>query len=113
MAAAFARQIGGAEVEAISGGTQPAKKVHPEVVEVMREKGIDLSKAKPQKITNALLKGAEAIITMGCGASDFCPVFLLRKVVEWHLDDPQGQSIEKVRVIRDEIEHRVRELLNQ
>jgi arsenate reductase len=113
MAAAFTKQIGGAEVEAISGGTQPAKKVHPEVVEVMREKGIDLSRAKPQKITNALLKGAEVIVTMGCGASDFCPVFLLKKVVEWHLDDPYGQPLEKVRLIRDEIERRVRELLNQ
>jgi len=111
MAAAFAKQIGGAEVEVVSGGTQPAKKVHPEVVEVMREKGIDLSRVKPQKITNALLKGAEVIITMGCGASDFCPVYLLRTVEDWHLEDPSGQPIEKIRAIRDEIEQRVRDLL--
>ncbi len=111
MAAAFAKQIGGPDVEVISGGTKPARQVHPEVVEVMREKGFDLSHVKPQKITNALLKGAEMIITMGCGASDFCPVFLLKKVVDWHLDDPHGQSLDNVRAIRDEIERRVRDLL--
>ncbi len=111
MAAAFARQIGGEGIEIVSGGTEPAKHVHPEVVEVMREKGIDLSHVRPQKITNALLKGADAIITMGCGASDFCPVFLLKKVVDWHLDDPHGQPLDKVRAIRDEIERRVRALL--
>jgi arsenate reductase len=113
MAAAFARQIGGTEVEVVSGGTNPAKNVNPDVVKVMQEKGIDLSHVKPQKITNALLKGADAIITMGCSASDFCPVFLLRKVEDWHLEDPHGQPLEKVRLIRDEIERRVRELLNQ
>lgn len=111
MAAAFARQIGGENVEIVSAGTQPAKQIHSEVVEVMLEKGIDLSGEKPQKISNSLLKGADAIITMGCGASDFCPVFLLKKVVDWHLEDPHGQPIEKVREIRDEIELRVRELL--
>ncbi len=113
MAAAFAKQIGGPNVEVISGGTKPARQVHPEVVEVMREKGIDLSQIKPQKITNALLKGSDAIITMGCGASDFCPVFLLIKVEDWHLDDPHGQPLDKVRAIRDEIERRVRELLTK
>ncbi len=113
MAAAFARQIGGTEVEVVSGGTNPAKNVNPDVVKVMQEKGIDLSHMKPQKITNALLKGADAVITMGCSASDFCPVFLLRKVEDWHLEDPHGQPLEKVRLIRDEIERRVRELLNQ
>ncbi len=113
MAAAFAKQIGGEEVEIISGGTKPAKKVHPEVIEVMLEKGFDLSKVTPQKITNALLKGADAIITMGCSASDFCPVFLLKKVEDWHLDDPHGQPLDKVRAIRDEIERRVRELLGK
>ncbi len=111
MAAAFAKQLGGPEVEVISGGTKPARRVHPEVIKVMREKGIDLSHTKPQKITNTLLKGADAIVTMGCGASDFCPVFLLKKVVDWHLDDPHGQPLDKVRAIRDEIERRVRELL--
>ena len=113
MAAAFARQIGGPEVEALSAGTKPAKNVHPEVIQVMLEKGIDLSNVKPQKITSAILKGAHAIITMGCGASDFCPVFLLKKVVEWHIEDPHGQPLEKVRSIRDEIERRVQDLLRQ
>ncbi len=111
MAAAFAKEIGGPEVEIISGGTQPAKIINPDVIKVMKEKGIDLTNAKPQKITNSHLKNAEAIITMGCGASEFCPVFLLKKVKDWHLEDPNGQPIEKVRLIRDEIERRVRDLL--
>jgi len=113
MAAAFARQYGGDEIEVVSAGTKPAKKVHPEVVNVMKEKGIDLVGVKPQLVTNALLKGATVIVTMGCGADDFCPVYLLRTVEDWHLEDPHGQPLDKVREIRDEIERRVQELLSR
>jgi arsenate reductase len=99
------------DVHAISAGTSPADRVHPEVVEVMREVGIDLSSAKPQKLTLELAQGADLLVTMGCG--DQCPYVPGLKVEDWPLEDPKGQPIERVREIRDEIQRRVAELLNE
>lgn len=96
-------------VTGISAGTHPAEHVHPIVVEAMREVGIDLSSAKPQKLTLELAQGAEMLITMGCG--DQCPYVHGLRRNDWPLPDPKGRSIEEVRAVRDEIRKRVSELL--
>ena len=95
---------------AISAGTQPVSHVHPEVVEVMREIGIDLSTAKPQRLTDDLARSASVLITMGCGEA--CPFVPSLRTVDWVLPDPKDRSLNDVRVIRDEIHERVRALLH-
>ena len=107
MAAAFAARHAG--VRAISAGTEPAERVHPEVIDVMREIGIDLSQARPQKLTVELAQQADLLITMGCG--DKCPYVPGLKIEDWPLEDPKGKPIERVREIRDEIQRRVEQLV--
>ena len=110
MAAALFNLYGNfAECCAISAGTQPAAHVHAEVVEVMREIGIDLSSAKPQKLTDDLARTASVLVTMGCGEA--CPYIPGLRTVDWTLTDPKGQSLDAVRAIRDEIHERVKNLL--
>ena len=112
MAAAWFNHLAkshGADACAISAGTEPARRVHPEVLEVMNEAGIDLSSATPQKLTADLVKDAGLLITMGCG--DKCPYVPGLKVEDWPLEDPKGRPIERVREIRDEIRGKVEELL--
>jgi arsenate reductase len=94
---------------AVSAGTQPGQRVHPEVVAAMREVGIDLSSATPQRLTDELASGAELLITMGCG--DACPAVPGLRRDDWPLADPKGQPLERVREIRDEIHSRVRDLI--
>jgi protein-tyrosine-phosphatase len=113
MAEAFARAYGKGKVEAVSAGTMPAKEVGPVVVQVMREKGLDISANRPKLIANQMVQGADTIIVMGCSAEGFCPAPLLNKVIDWGIEDPKGKPIEKVRGIRDEIEKRVRTLLDE
>jgi len=113
MAEAFAKTHGKGGVEAVSAGTMPAKEINPVVVQVMQEKGIDLSTNKPKLITNQMVQEADRIIVMGCSAEGFCPAPLLNKVVDWKIEDPKGKPIEKVREIRDEIERRVRLLIEE
>ena len=110
MSAAFFNQLADpTKARAISAGTDPGTRVHPEVVTAMREKGIDLSGAQPQRLTTELATGAQLLVTMGCG--DACPVVPGLARDDWPLSDPKGQSVERVREIRDEIEGRVRTLL--
>ena len=99
------------KARAISAGTQPADRVHPVVLEAMKEVGIDLSNAKPQKLTSELAQGADMLITMGCG--DECPYVPGLRRDDWPLPDPKGQGIETVRETRDEIKSRVMALLNR
>lgn len=94
---------------ALSAGTTPAERVHPEVIEVMRELGIDLADRTPRKLTRELAEQADVVVTMGCG--DECPYVPGRRYLEWELDDPKGRPIEEVRAMRDEIAVRVRELV--
>jgi arsenate reductase (thioredoxin) len=94
---------------AISAGTAPAAQVHPEVVAAMREVGIDLADARPTRLTEALAASVQVLVTMGCGES--CPVVPGVRRIDWAIADPKGQSLEEVRVIRDQIRDRVRELL--
>jgi arsenate reductase len=98
-----------AKARSISAGTEPGPRVHPEVVTAMREKEIDVSTAQPQRLTTELATGARLLVTMGCG--DACPVVPGLKRDDWPLSDPKGQSVERVREIRDDIEARVRALL--
>ena len=110
MAAAFFNQLADrSNAEAVSAGTEPGLRVHPEVLAVMQEVGIDLSNAKPQKLTQELAEDAALLITMGCG--DKCPYVPGLRRDDWPLKDPKGQPLEEVRIIRDEIKNRVVELL--
>ena len=110
MAAAFFNQLADpARAQAVSAGTQPADRVHPEVAEAMREAGIDLAGSTPRLLTAELAAGARLLVTMGCGES--CPVVPGLKREDWPLADPKGQPIERVREIRDQIRERVRQLV--
>lgn len=110
MAAAFFNQLADPhKARAVSAGTEPGERVHPEVQAVMREVGIDLSNAKPQKLMEQLAMDAQLLITMGCG--DKCPVVPGLRRGDWPLRDPKGLPTEEVRAIRDDIKSRVQNLL--
>lgn len=110
MAAAFFNQLADRKkAEAVSAGTEPGLRVHPEVLAVMQEVGINLSNAKPQKLTEELARGAQLLITMGCG--DKCPYVPSLKRDDWPLRDPKGLSMDEVRAIRDEIRAKVQSLI--
>ncbi|MFP2898659.1 arsenate reductase ArsC [Corallococcus sp. 4LFB] len=112
MAAAFFNALADpARAHAISAGTQPGARVHPEVQAVMAEVGIDLSEARPQRLTDELARDAQWLITMGCG--DACPFVPGLKRGDWPLEDPKGRSLERVREIRDDVRARVWDLLTQ
>jgi arsenate reductase len=112
MSAAFFNQLVDPDLaHGISAGTHPAEHVHPVVVDAMREVGIDLSNAKPQKLTAELAQNAEMLVTMGCG--DECPYVPGLRRDDWPLPDPKGQGLEIVRQTRDEIKERVLKLLAQ
>jgi len=112
MAAAFFNALVDPEkAHAISAGTQPAARVHPEVIDVMREAGIDLAGAVPALLTKERARGAALLVTMGCGEA--CPVIPGVRIEDWPLDDPKGQSPARVREIRDEIRGRIVRLLQE
>jgi len=111
IAAAFFNELADpTRASAVSAGTSPAAAVHPEVVAVMREAGIELGGAVPRKITEDLCRGASLLVTMGCG--DACPVVPGARRDDWPLEDPAGRPLERVRGIRDEIRGRVLGLLS-
>ena len=110
-AALFRLHADPAKACAVSAGTNPGTHVHPEVVHVMRELGVDLEHARPQHLTEELARGAQWIITMGCG--DRCPVVPGLKREDWPLPDPKGQPIDHVRAIRDDIAARIRDLVQR
>jgi arsenate reductase len=112
MAAAFFNSLADPErARAQAAGTTPAARVHPEVVEVMREVGLDLSGARPQLLTAELAAGAGHLVTMGCGEE--CPYIPGAEVQDWALDDPKGQPLERVREVRDEIRRRVGQFVRE
>jgi arsenate reductase len=111
MSAAFFNELADpARARAVSAGTNPGERVHPEVVAAMREVGIELSGNKPQKLTAELATGAGWLVTMGCG--DECPYVPGLARDDWPLPDPKGQPVERVREIRDEIRARVAAFVN-
>lgn len=94
---------------AISAGTEPASRVHPEVQTAMNEIGIDLTNAKPTLLTQELSSDASLLVTMGCGEK--CPYVPGLRIVDWSLQDPKGQGLQQVRLIRDEVKRLVLQLL--
>jgi arsenate reductase (thioredoxin) len=96
---------------ALSAGTTPGDRVHPEVVEAMRELGIDVADRVPRALTTALAEQADVVVTMGCG--DECPYIPGKRYLDWALEDPQGRPLDEVRATRDEIDRRVRELVEE
>jgi arsenate reductase len=110
MAAAFFNQLADrTKAEAVSAGTEPGLRVHPEVLAVMQEVGIDLTGARPQKLTEELASDTDLLITMGCG--DKCPYVPGLRRDDWPLNDPKGRPLEEVRAVRDDICARVSALL--
>jgi arsenate reductase len=111
MAAGFFNELADPEsAQAISAGTRPADHVHPEVVDVMREAGIDLSGAKPHRLTSELAAGAQRLVTKGCGEE--CPYVPGVKVEDWPIEDPKGKPVERVREIREEVRQRVQGMVD-
>jgi len=114
MAEAFFNKLAEGKAQALSAGTQPADEVNPVVVEAMREAGINISGNKPKMLTFDMVKKADKMITMGCGAEAeaVCPASFI-ETEDWALEDPKGKSLEQVRKIRDEIKERVSKLVKE
>ncbi len=112
MSAALFEQAAAGRHEALSAGSEadPAGRVHPQVVEVMREVGIELSGRRPQRLSTELAEQADVVVTMGCG--DACPYIPDKRYLEWDLPDPKGRPADEVRGLREDITRRVRELVD-
>jgi arsenate reductase (thioredoxin) len=111
MAAGLLAKHAGSRVVVRSAGSAPVDRINPAVVEAMHEVGVDLSLEYPKALTTDAILAADVVITMGCG--DACPVFPGKRYLDWELPDPSGLSVEEVRPIRDEIDRRVRALLEE
>ena len=111
MAAGFMRELGQGRVEVLSAGSAPKDSINPIAVEAMAEIGIDIANNTPKVLTTEAVQESDAVITMGCG--DVCPFYPGKRYEDWVLEDPAGQGIEPVRVIRDEIKKRVEQLLSE
>ena len=109
MAMGFFQQMAGDRAVAWSGGSEPGNSVNPAAIQAMTERGIDISGEYPKPWTDEIVRAADVVVTMGCG--DACPVFPGKRYQDWVLDDPAGLDVDSVRPIRDEIEERVRRLL--
>ena len=111
MAAALLELGAGDRNEARSAGSDPGERVHPEVVEVMRELGIDLANRVPHRLDRADAEWADVVVTMGCG--DACPIYPGKKYEDWELEDPAGKDVEAATRIRDQIDERVQRLVTE
>ncbi len=110
MAAGFLRHLAGDRIEVRSAGSAPVDHINPVAAVAMKEAGIDISAGAPELLTADAVQASDVCVTMGCG--DACPVFPGKRYLDWQLDDPAGQPLEAVRLVRDEIERRVRGLIN-
>lgn len=111
MAEGFFKKYAPNGFKTLSAGTKPVSQINPIVVQAMKEVGIDISKQKSKELIDEMIRDSDKVINMGCMDKNFCPTVWLPKVIEWGMEDPKGQSIEKVREIRDEIEQRVKKLV--
>jgi protein-tyrosine-phosphatase len=111
MAAGYLMHLGGDRVRVFSAGSEPAESINPVAVEAMTEEGIDIAGNTPQVLTDAAVRESDVVITMGCG--DACPFYPGKRYEDWKLDDPAGQGLESVRVIRDEIRSRIVALMGE
>jgi len=109
MAAAFTHALSDGEIEVRSAGSEPAERINPAVMQAMQEVGVDLSREFPKPLSDDVVRDSDVVITMGCG--DACPFYPGKRYLDWELDDPAGQPLEKVRHIRDEIRTRVEQLV--
>jgi arsenate reductase (thioredoxin) len=105
MAAAFARRLGAEQLDVLSAGSAPGETLNPAVVVAMAEVGLDITDQRPRALTDEMARGADVVVTMGCG--DACPYYPGTRYEDWELEDPAGKDLETVRAIRDEIERRV------
>jgi arsenate reductase len=111
MSEALFEQAAAGRHTAVSAGTTPAEQVHPQVVEAMREVGVELAGRRPKALTTEAAEQADVVVTMGCG--DECPYIPGKRYIDWALPDPTGLPIEEVRAIRDDIAHRVEQLVTE
>ena len=109
MAQGWLRRLAGDRVDVRSAGSEPAEQINPTAVTAMREVGIDIAREIPKLVTDGAVRAADVVITMGCG--DACPIYPGKRYEDWELTDPFGKGLEEVRPIRDEIDRRVRQLL--
>jgi len=109
MAAGWLRHLAAESVLTYSAGSSPSMEVNPVAVEVMAEVGIDIANAVPQPWTATMVEDVDVVVTMGCG--DACPVYPSKRYLDWELEDPAGQGVEMVRIVRDQIGDRVRDLI--
>jgi len=112
MAEGFFNHLAQGKAKAISAGTSPAEQVHPKIIELMREVGIDIRHQKPKQLTSDILQQADLVITMGCEAKNACPA-TFTETRDWDLEDPKGKSLEETRQIRDQIRVRIESLLSE
>ena len=110
MAAGYLQHLAGDRIQVLSAGSAPADQVNPVAVQAMAEEGVDITAEAPKLLTDAAVREADVVVTMGCG--DACPFYPGKRYEDWVLDDPAGQGIEAVRPIRDEIRRRVGELIS-
>jgi protein-tyrosine-phosphatase len=111
MAAALLDHHAGGRVHVRSAGSAPADEINPAVVQAMHEVGLDLSKEFPKPLTDEVVRAADVVITMGCG--DACPLYPGKRYLDWELEDPAGRTLDEVRPIRNDIDRRVRALLDE
>ncbi len=111
MAAGLLNKLANGRVHVRTAGSDPAEEINPAAIEAMREVGVDLSQEFPKPLTDEFVRAADAVVTMGCG--DACPLYPGKRYEDWELEDPEGNDIETVRRIRDDIERRVRTLLEE
>jgi arsenate reductase (thioredoxin) len=110
MAAGWLQHLAGDRVNVYSGGSEPASEVNPAAIAAMAEVGIDITSNYPKPWTDEIVRAADVVVTMGCG--DACPIFPGKRYEDWELDDPAGRSVEDIRPIRDDIRHRVEQLID-
>ncbi len=113
IAEAFANRYGKGKFIVSSAGNKPADKINPIVVEVLKEKGIDISMNKPKLLTFQMAQDSDLVVTMGCNDQGICPGPFFKPTIDWKLEDPKGKPIEKVREIRDDIDNRVQRLIEK
>ena len=111
MAMGFFKHLAGDQASVYSGGSEPADEINPAAVVAMAEVGIDITREHPKRWTDDIVRGADVVVTMGCG--DACPYFPGKRYENWELADPAGLGVDQVRPIRDAIESRVRRLIDQ
>ncbi len=109
MAAGYLRALAGDRVQVLSAGSEPKDQINPVAVQAMAEEGIDIAGNQPKVLTTEAVRDSDVVITMGCG--DACPIFPGKRYEDWELEDPAGQGIESVRVIRDDIRRRIEALI--